>query len=230
MTDLPTLQALDKLWLEVSSRPLWAPPTFFRYLKLRSRMRLNFIDPKKAKVIAAPGQINACSSCTENCCVGKQSLVSLRLRDLALLQDLGRTELITHKRPQYDEEMLSENNALRRTLSTQTWKTFPVLKQNSYYACEALDADGKCTLYPHWPLSCERFPYSLHADVEEIFFSKRCRSFWVRPDGEEPAQAMALAAVAAYNETIKDRILLAWAPKRLEDLGLSSFLNLELPL
>jgi hypothetical protein len=38
---------------------------------------------------------------------------------------------------------------------------------------------------------------------------------------------MAVAAVAAYNERVKDLVLLAYAPTRLSDLGLAAYLGFD---
>ena len=62
-------------------------------------------------------------------------------------------------------------------------------------------------------------------EEKKIFYSRRCDSFWIRPDTKEPVEAMALEAVASYNERIKDLILLEYAPQRLGDLGLLSYLK-----
>ena len=47
---------------------------------------------------------------------------------------------------------------------------------------------------------------------------------FVETDAEPKVTAMKLAAVAAYNERIKDLVLLAYAPRQLEDLGLTRYL------
>ncbi|MEO1170625.1 MAG: YkgJ family cysteine cluster protein [Myxococcota bacterium] len=222
--ELPTVRALEALWHEVSDRPLWAPPNFFRYIKLRWSTRLKLLKPNQVPVLAPKGQINDCTGCTELCCVGPKNTVLLRFRDIATLIDLERTELMTQAKPSFGAAELRANPGLRLQVSSRDWARFPVLAKNSFGACEALAEDGRCTLYPDWPLSCARFPYSLDIEARDITYSKRCRSFWIRPDGEERAEQMAAGAVAAYNERVKDRILLAYAPKRLAELGLLKFL------
>ena len=90
---------------------------------------------------------------------------------------------------------------------------------------------GRCSLHPHWPLSCARFPYALHLDAHEVFYSRRCDAFWIRNDGKADGrvQAMTIAAVASYNERIKDFVILAYARERLVDLGLARHLRPFLP-
>lgn len=222
--ELPTVEALESLWLEVAARPLWAPPNFFRYVKLRWSTRLKLLDPVRVPVLAPHGKINDCTGCTELCCVGPRNTVLLRLKDIATLIDIDRTELMTQDKPRFNDSELLANPALRLQVASEDWVRFPVLAKNSFGACEALASDGRCTLYPHWPLACGRFPYALDIDAREITYSRRCRSFWIRPDGAERAQQMAVGAVAAYNERIKDRVLLSYAPERLEHLGLLKFL------
>jgi Fe-S-cluster containining protein len=217
---LPTVRALEKLWDEVAERPLWAGGRFFKYLRLRAKVRLKFADPKQFTTIAPEGKVNDCSACYELCCVGKNQTVSLRFRDIATLIDIDRVDLITQTKPKLDDE----SPARARTAASDAWRRFPVLAQNSYGACNALSTAGKCTLYPYWPTSCARFPYTLEIENRVISYSPRCRSFWIRPDVGEKIDAMKVAAVAAYNERIKDLVLLAYAPERLAELGLARFI------
>ncbi len=224
---LPTVAALEALWGEVSRRPLWAPPTFWRWVALRRRTKLQLIDPRRVAIAVPPGKVNDCQSCTDICCVGPRSTVLLRLRDIATLMDVRREDLIAVKKPSFSDEELRNRPALSRQVQSSAWQTFPVLRQDSMSACSALTKDGKCSLYPHWPLSCARFPYSLHADDLEVFYSRRCDAFHIRNDREADGRvhAMGLAAVAAYNERIKDLVLLAYAHPALERLGLLRFLS-----
>ena len=222
---LPTVRALDALWHEVSKKPLWAPPHFLRYLRLRFNTRLRLLDSSRVKISAPEGKINDCGACLDICCVGPRSSVLLRFKDIATLRDLGRTDLITQNKPTFTPRELAERPALRRQTASKAWATFPVLRQNSFGACLALTDSGHCSLYPHWPMACARFPYALHLEDQEVFYSDRCDSFWIRPDVGERVRSMAVAAVASYNERIKDLVLLAYAPKQLEDLGLLQYLK-----
>ena len=221
----PTVDALDELWEEIAQAPLWAPPNLGRCLRLRWRMRLRLLDPKRVRLYGPPGKLNDCNACTDICCVGPRATVQLRLRDIATLIDVGRTDLITHDRPQFSAAELQQRPALRRNVGSEAWSIFPVLRRNSMGACAALSTEGKCQLYPSWPLSCARFPYSLHVDTASVFFSQRCDSFWVRPDATEPVRQMVVTAVDAYNHRIKDRVLLEYAAVRLAALGLLDHLR-----
>ncbi len=223
---LPTVRALAALWDEVRGRALWAPPHFFTYLRLRWRMRLGLLDVARVRRVAPPGKVSDCSACTDLCCIGRHSTVLLRLRDIAVLMDLGKTELVAQERPRFTPDELASRPALRRQVGSAGWRRFPVLAQNGFGACRALTDEGQCSLYPYWPLSCARFPYALHLEAKEVFFSRRCGSFWLRGDGkaEERILAMTVATVASYNERIKDEVLLAYAPQRLAELGILEFL------
>ncbi len=220
--ELPTVRALEALWREVAGKPLWAPPRFWRYVRLRGRMRLGLLDPRRVRLSAPRGKVNDCSACTDICCVGPRSTVLLRLRDIATLIDLGKTSLIEKDKPTFSEPELRARPALRRTVGSSAWHTFPRLRQNSMGACAALTTEGQCSLYPHWPLSCARFPYSLHLDDREVFYARRCDSFYIVPDDRADAriEAMKVAAVEGYNERIKDLVLLAYAPEALGRLRL----------
>lgn len=222
---LPTVAKLDALWNEVADRPLWAPSRFFRYLKLRYRFRLEFLSQSEIKTYAPPGKVNDCSNCMENCCIGSKNTVLLGFRDIATLVDINRTDLLTQRKPTFPRDDLAQNPALARMVASRAWAQFPVLAKNEFGACRALDEAGRCTVYPHWPLACARFPYSLYLDPPEIRYSPRCRSFWIHPEKADEAQRMAANAVAGYDERLKDQILLAFASERLSTIGLLKFLS-----
>jgi Fe-S-cluster containining protein len=217
---LPTVQARTALWQQVAQKPLWAPPHFWAYAKLRWRLRLRLLDPRAVPHGGRGTKRNDCTACTDICCVGAQATVLLRLKDIAMLQDLGRTDLISTVKPQFDPALVRARPALQLQVMSESWQRFPVLRQDSMHSCAALSREGKCTLYPHWPISCARFPYALRPQEPETFFSSRCQSFWVHPDAAPSGVQMASAAVAAYNERITDAILLAYRPGELQALGL----------
>lgn len=224
---MPVTEGLRALWQEVSQKPLWAPPHFFDYLKLRRRLKLRLLRPEAMRVVAPEGKLNDCTACTDMCCTGVRSTVLLRLVDIAQLIDLGRENLMTHRKPQFTRAQLAQNPSLRRQTASEAWQRFPVLKQNAFGACEALSQEGLCTLYPHWPMTCARFPYALHVDTQQVVYAKRCQAFFIHPRQKAEVTKMQVAAVAAYNERIKDAILLAYAPKRLLQLGIMSYLKSE---
>ncbi len=222
---LPTVRALQLLWEEVSSKPLYAYPHFFTYIKLRWKMKMSLANPHTVRVVGTGLKGSDCSACLNNCCVGPSSTVLLRLTDIAALIDTGKTYLISQEKPSFKQNVLDASHALKRQVSSQAWQQFPVLKKNNIGACAALSDEGKCTLYPHWPVSCARFPYAYRPLDHTVYYSSRCDAFWVRPAEGPRVQKMAVAAVAAYNERIKDAVLLAYVPERLRGLGLLDFLS-----
>lgn len=222
------LDELEGLWSQVSVRPVLLSRRWRRQLKLQRMMRTDFISGSQIKPITSPRRINECAECLDTCCVGKKSTVLLHLCDIASLIDDGRTELMTHDKPTFSADETARSPALERHVSSVAWKVFPILKQNSFYACSALDDAGRCTLYPKWPLSCERFPVALNFDAESLFLSQRCSSTRViETDAEQDRlEEMESGALAAYNERIKDFMLLTHAKETLQHLGITKYLNL----
>jgi Fe-S-cluster containining protein len=216
---------LAKLWQDLAKRPLWRRPYTGKYIKLALKTRLTFIDPRRVKVMVPSGKVNYCQECTANCCVGKSSTVMLRLQDIAKLIDCKQDGLITFDMPTFTQEEQDERPALWRNLQGMGLKTFPIIKQTPYHACMALSEDGQCKLYPHWPTSCARFPYSLHADDRVIFYSPRCSSYRVDKASIASARHMQEAAVDAYNARIRDIIMLEYVPEELRRLGLMGFIR-----
>jgi Fe-S-cluster containining protein len=226
---MPTVAALVALWQEVAQKPLWAPPNFFRYLALRRRLKLRLLRAEQMRIVAPPGKVNDCTACTNLCCSGPRSTVLLRLLDIAKLIDIKRTDLMTQQKPQFTAEQLAANMSLHRQVASESWQRFPVLKQNAFGACQALSDAGLCTLYPNWPLTCARFPYALHVEAQQLVYAPRCASFYIHPRQKSQVSQMQVAAVAAYNERIKDAVLLAYAPKRLSEIGIMPYLR-SIPL
>lgn len=216
---------LQALWNDISKRGLWKPPYTGLYIKLWRKYRLKLLSPKGVKLLIPRGKINYCHECCDNCCLGTHSTVQLHLQDIAMLLDHGNERFITQEKPSFTKEELSDRPALERNQRSIFWQVFPVMKQTKFHACAALGVDGLCQLYPHWPLSCARFPYSLHADDRRIFFSPRCPSYLLDEAKGARAQLMINAAVEAYNAEIKDIILLHYVPEELEKLGLLNYLN-----
>lgn len=217
--------ALEAMWQETTKRPLWMPPTFLRWLRLSRRVNLTPLSRADVRVEGPRYGVSKCSACTDNCCVGKKSTVTLRLIDIATLIDIGRTDLIRRDKPKDAEA--NPTKARARFLASDAYKIFPVLKQDEHDRCLALDKGWRCSLHPHWPLSCARFPYSLDLDAREIFYSPRCPSYDVVDSSYEPrVKTMIDATLAAYNERIRDFVLLEFARPGLERIGLTEYLNL----
>jgi hypothetical protein len=194
-------------------------------LELRASFDLDLMAPKRIVNKVDPDTIPDCEACDDICCAGLENLVSLRLRDIAVLIDIGRTDLISKKKPRFPASMLRTRPALRELMGSELFLTLPVLRQvGDMHICAALTPDMKCSLHPHWPLSCERFPYSLLAARRRVVWGSRCPSKKTSPQFAERRSEMFDAAVQTFNERVRDAVLMAHAPDALRDMGISEFL------
>lgn len=219
-----TEKALEALWRKVTAKPLWLPPHLLRYLRLRQNVNLTPIRPQTVRVTAPPGFGPNCRACTDNCCIGKTNTVSLRLLDVARLVDMGRDDLISTEKPTFAAEELTPARA--QLVGSAAYRALPVLKKDASWRCQALGQGNRCTIYPRWPLSCARFPYSLDQEDNEIFYSQRCPSQRELPRDEQPRlKVMVDAAIASYNERIRDCVLIEYAPQELDRIGVGRFLS-----
>lgn len=200
-------------------------PRVIAELRLRARFDLELLSPHELALKIPPGTVPNCAACTDLCCVGLENLVSLRLVDLAVLLDLGRSDLIQVKKPRFPAEMLELRPHLGDLMASTLFRTLPVLRQvGPRQACAALGPDKRCTLHPRWPTSCERFPYSLSAARRTVEWGKRCQFEQQAPEHAARSEQLFRGAIAAYNERIKDAVLLHHARPELERLGLGSYL------
>jgi len=220
---------LESVWSRVATRPVLLSRRWLRQARLSRLVNTEVLPQTQIQSLGSPRRINDCAECLDTCCVGKKSTVLLHLRDIACLLEDKKTSLITQEKPTFSREEKRLSPALDRHVSSVAWQVFPILRQNSFYACSALSDEGRCTLYPRWPLSCERFPVALNLDAEAVFLSKRCGSTRViETDAEdERLQEMEVGALAAYNERIKDFMLLTHARDALRNLGITKYLNLN---
>ncbi len=223
----PKRSALEALWQQTTRRPLWLPPNLLRYAKLSRRVNLEPLARGDVNLQGPQYGVSKCSACTNNCCIGKRNTVSLRLVDITTLMDIGRTDLIKKEKPKFSDADLVTSKARARFAASDSFKVFPVLAQDDRERCMALDANNRCSIYPAWPTSCARFPYALDLDAKELFYSPRCPSFDIVQSTSEPrVKTMIDATLAAYNERIRDFVLLDYAFVELERLGITEHLNL----
>lgn len=218
--------ALDRLWDQHRSglRRLFSAG-LYRELMLRSSFDLDLLAPAQIANRVRRGTIPDCERCDDVCCVGLENLVSLRLQDIAVLMDIGRTDLIQRKKPRFPPALLAEKPHLEALTRSELWRTLPVLRQvGESRICAALSPSLRCSLHPHWPLSCERFPYSLKVARREVVWGRRCPSQKHAPEYAERSQAMFEAAVETYNERVRDAVLLVHARAQLDRLGIGAFL------
>jgi Fe-S-cluster containining protein len=106
-------------------------------------------------------------------------------------------------------------------------QVFPTLVRDTTATCTLLDGERNCSVYPHWPLSCARYPYALDVKYGVVFYAKGCTSTTTLPYPQATAKQRALvqAVVNAYNERIKDMVLLALCRAELSALGLTAHLR-----
>jgi Fe-S-cluster containining protein len=216
----PTELALAALWRDASAQ-FFSPRNILRQLRLRRRFDLEPVRLEKLRVAIPTAQVPDCDNCLDLCCTGENAVVSLRLRDVAVLRDLGREDLITHERPAPPPPKKA-SWARREADGSVFHRAFPVLARDATGTCRALNEDRLCGLWPSWPLSCARYPYALDRRNGVIFYAAGCRSTRLAPVGEAPIAVRALvrAVVDAYNERLRDVMLLAFAREELRALGL----------
>src|SRR5262249_47265398 len=89
----PTLAALDALWARYhgSWRRLLSRGAITE-LRLRASFDVDLMSPWRIANKIPKGTIPDCASCDDICCAGIENVVSLRLRDIAVFIDLGRTD------------------------------------------------------------------------------------------------------------------------------------------
>lgn len=221
-----TRAALAELWSAHRSgfRRLMSTG-LIRELELRSSFDLDLMVPDRVRNRIQAGTIPDCERCDDICCAGLENLVSLRLVDIATLIDVGRTDLIQRKKPRFPDELLRERPHLEELVHSELWRALPVLKQvGESHICAALSPSMRCTLHPHWPLSCERFPYTLKAARREVVWGLRCPSQKTGPEHEARGGEMFEASIEVYNERIRDAVLLKHARPALDRMGLGAFL------
>lgn len=222
----PTLAALDALWSRWESqwRRLLSRHVIAE-LQLRASFDVDLLAPERIASKIPLGMVPDCPSCQDVCCAGVENVVSLRLRDVAVLIDIGRTDLMARQKPRFPPELLAGRPMLRELMDSELWRALPVMRQvGEDRICAALGSDLSCSLHPDWPLSCERFPYSLVAARREIVWGKRCEPRRMSVDEVPRSETMRRAALDVYNERIRDAVLLAHARPELEAMGIGAYL------
>jgi Fe-S-cluster containining protein len=223
----PLEAGLDALWdLHRSRWRRLLSPRMVRELTLRASFDVDLIAPRRIANTIPKGTIPDCEACPNVCCAGLENVVSLRLRDVAQLIDLGRTDLMTKQKPNFPRWMLTQRPYLAELVASTLWRALPVMRQvGDMHVCVALGRDMKCTLYPRWPTSCERFPYTLSAARRQVHWGTRCPVKKQDPAYEARSEALFQASISAYNERVRDAVLLAHAPKALDELGLGAWIT-----
>jgi len=223
---MSALERLDALWRRYDRG--WKrllSPGVLRELSLRASFDLDLLAPHRIANEIPKGTVPDCPRCEDICCAGLENLVSLRLRDVAVLIDLDRTDLISVRKPRFPPGLVRARPALHELMGSELWLTLPVLKQvGERRICAALTAEMQCSLYPSWPLSCDRFPYTLSAR-RRVVWGSRCASKQCGPEHEPRHAEMFEAAVDTFNERVRDAVLLAHARPALDEIGIGRFLS-----
>jgi len=225
----PTEAALSALWAAESPH-FYSFRNVVRIIRLRRRFDLRPVSLNGLKVAIPTGQVPDCEACVDLCCTGDNAVVSLRLRDVAVLMDIGRTDLISHARPVLVSTRKRPLSAGRVAADTSVFhQAFPVLARDETGTCMALTEERQCGLWPDWPLSCARYPYALDRKNGVVFYAAGCRSVRTAPVEEAPVVVRRLvrAAVDGYNERLRDIMLLAFCRPALSSLGLLDHLRLD---
>ena len=193
---------------------------------MRASFDVDLLEPKRIANRIPKGTIPDCHSCDDMCCRGIENVVSLRLRDIALLMDIERTDLVSKRKPRFPEPMMLARPSIYELMGSQLWLTLPVMKQvGENRVCAALTPDLKCSIYPHWPLSCERFPYILNGAKRTVAWGTRCPSKKQQERSSARSDALFEGAVQTYNERIRDAVLLTHARPELDEFGIGAFLS-----
>ena len=222
-TEGPLAVALRELW-EQQAPELMSVRGWIKLWRLRRRFALRQVSLSGLKVLVPTGQLPDCENCLDLCCTGPNAVVSLRLRDIATLMDLGRPDLIAWDRPPSTKK---DSAARRAADSTVFHRAFPTMARDATGTCKALNEDRLCGLWPNWPLSCARYPYALDTLNGVVFYAKGCRSTRLAEVGELSVAVRDLvrASVDAYNARVRDIILLHVARNELRELGLLTHLR-----
>ncbi len=233
----PVEQALAELW-PVAQRRLYSWNGLPTWLRLNRRFRLRLVRPSKVKVLVPAGKLPDCEACVELCCTGSNALVSLRLVDIARLVDGGLEAYISPRAADPAVSPTDGSNSgkgdrgspARRRLEASVFASmFPVLSRDDTLTCRLLTEDRRCGAWPRWPLSCQRYPYAFDAEHDVVFLAEGCKSHKLISIDDAPNSVVKLVdgAIDAYNQRVKDIVLLHVALFELWELGVLRFLDLD---
>ena len=222
----PVQDGLAALWSRYRSkwRRLFST-RMIAELELRASFDVDTLSAWRIANRIPKGTIPDCPRCTDICCSGLENVVSLRLSDVALLIDIDRTDLMSRKKPIFPAHMMRTRPALHELVASDLWRTLPVLVQvGEERICAALSPQNQCTLYPSWPSSCERFPYTLSAIRRDVVWGRRCPAKKTGVEHVERSKQLYRAAIEAYNRRIMDAVLITHARRELDELGVGRWL------
>jgi len=227
----PKELALEALWAEISPH-FYSLENIVRMLRLRRRFDFKPASLNGLKVAIPTGKVPDCDNCLDLCCTGPNAIVSLRLKDIAGLVDLGREDLLSWSRPPPlpTKDAKRQHTWARREADGSIFhRAFPILARDKTGTCMALTEDRLCGLWPSWPTSCARYPYALDIKNNVVFYAAGCQSTRIAEMTEAPVAVRRLvrASLDAYNQRLRDVLFLAFARERLADLGLLQWVKVE---
>lgn len=215
-------RALQDLWSPSIRRRLYRPQHWKDLWFLRRQYDLDEMTPRELQLDLPVGKLPDCHNCVNTCCTGPLRVVLLRLVDVAAFMDAGLVDHITLDKPQFTAQELAANAPLADVVNSEAWQSMPVIRQDETRTCTLLTADNQCGAHPFWPLSCARFPYAMDILNQRIFYARGCAS--VQQDatraGRKREGQLVDAVVEAYNQRIRDAVLLRVARPELTELGL----------
>ncbi len=225
-----TERAVRELFTLARSR-MWRRGTLMTSWRLQRRFRLRFVRLSELTMKVPRGLAPDCDNCTNLCCTGDNAVVSLRLVDIARLLDQGRADrMVFVERAPMKKALARKRSWAKAEADDSVFASvFPTLLRDATGTCSLLTEQRTCGVYPGWPLSCARYPYALDLQLRVIFYAKGCQSTQILPVHQAPAkmQQLARAVVDAYNERVRDVVVLAFCQPELAALGLIAHVRLE---
>ena len=218
---------LHELW-PIAQKRLWDPRYLWSHLQLKRTFHLDFLKPHEFRLMVPSGVLTHCEQCENICCTGSHSRVSLNLLDIARLLDAKLNEHI--KRAPHDIEQQHAKQAAQEDAEASFFfKAFPLLKRDNTHTCSLLQENLHCGAFPHWPLSCERYPFSVNLMNKTVFWAKGCehQELHHEPEAHARSRQMYHAALQSYNQRIKDVVMLHMVMPELAALGVIDFLKLQ---
>ncbi len=226
-SDGPLAQELASLWTETQKR-IWNPKYLWSHFQLRRKFDLNFLQPHEFRLLIPPGVLTHCQQCETICCTGQNSRVSLNLIDIARLID-ANLETFIQPAPHKAIPSMQKRAAQQDAEASIFYHAFPVLRRDETLTCSLLTPNLQCGAFPHWPLSCERYPFAINLVEKTVFWAKGCghQELHYEPEAHLRTRQLFHAALDAYNQRIKDAAMLYLAMPELSQLGLLKYLHLE---
>ncbi len=226
-SDGPLARALEGLWLETQKR-IRNPRYLWSHYRLRRQFDLSFLQPHQFRLLVPPGVLTHCQQCENICCTGNHSRVSLNLIDIARLVDANLEDFI-QTGPHQSISHTPKRPAQRDAEASIFYRAFPVLVRDETQTCALLKSNLQCGAFPHWPLSCERYPFAINLEEKTVFWAKGCghQELHYEPEAQLRTRQLFHAALDAYNQRIKDAAMLYLAMPELSELGLLKYLHLK---